>query len=331
VKARARAAALLVTLGAAAPLLAGCGAPPTPPAPLPTPALPTPSDVQLPQPPFRPASGMCPVSLRPQRQLPRPDALPPGPVRDIQLRGQLRVGVGTGGNRLSYRDPLTGQMSGFEVEIARRIAKAIFGDDRPDRVVFITVNAKNRADVLKSRSVDILLAAITTACDRIRDDSAAFSAPYYMGIERLLVPRDSSAETITDLAGQRICASSNSTNIRHIATWPAHPRLIPVAAQNTADCMVMLQQHQVAGILTGDMILAGLLAQDPTTKLLARSDDDILAPTGVEMPAGQDDLVRFVNGVLEQIRLDGTWVELQERWLAPYIGKANPPIPTYTD
>ena len=49
------------------------------------------------------------------------------------------------------------------------------------------------------------------------------------------------------------------------------------------------------------------------------------------IPKGKDDLVRFVNGVLERMRTDGTWSAIYSRWLNPLGPAPAPPIARYRD
>jgi polar amino acid transport system substrate-binding protein len=55
-------------------------------------------------------------------------------------------------------------------------------------------------------------------------------------------------------------------------------------------------------------------------------------PSGVGVARDAPELVRFVNGVLEQIRADGSWQRSYNRWLAERLGPAPaPPAPVYRD
>nr|WP_282597420.1 transporter substrate-binding domain-containing protein [Rhodococcus opacus] len=38
-------------------------------------------------------------------------------------------------------------------------------------------------------------------------------------------------------------------------------------------------------------------------------------PYGVVPNKSNDDLVRFVNGTLERVRTDGTWISMYDKWL----------------
>ena len=81
-------------------------------------------------------------------------------------RGHIVVGVDQSQNLLSFRDPATGKMTGFEVDMAREIAQDIFGD--PNKVDFRFVNSGDAVYALESDQVDIVIRS--TAITRKRQD-----------------------------------------------------------------------------------------------------------------------------------------------------------------
>lgn len=272
------------------------------------------------------ASPACVASLRPSGPLPAPGHMPAGStMAAIYQRGYLIVGVDQTTPLLSYRDPATGRVDGFNVAIARQVAKAIFGDENAIKPVAIT--SAQRKSAIESHQVDLIADPTTITCDRLA--WADFSTGYLDAHQRVLVPPGSKARGIGDLGGQKVCAAAGTTSIQAIAVQPSHP--IPVAVPNWSDCLAMLQQGQVAAISTTDTVLAGLATQDPQTKIVGPGFTD--EPQGLGMSKNAKDLVRFVNAVLEQLRADGEWKQLYARYIGtrvqPHI--PDPPAPSYCD
>ena len=110
---------------------------------------------------------------------------------------------------------------------------------------------------------------------------------------------------------------SGTTSLTRVFELNPRPTLIGVTSWT--DCLLMLQQGQVDAISTDDVVLKGLAAQDPNVELVGASLGN--EPYGVGVKKGNDDLVRFVNGVLEGIRADGTWERLYDRWLLQTSGR----------
>lgn len=242
-------------------------------------------------------------------------------MADIARRGYLKVGVDQNTFLFGYRDPASGAIVGFDIDIAREVAKAIFGN--PNKIQLVAITSAQRIPYVKSGAVDIVVDTMTVNCDRLRQ--VDFSTIYYDAGQRVLVPKDSTATGIADLGGKKVCAATGSTSIQNIAAAPSHP--IPVSVADWTDCLVMLQQGQVAAISTDDTILEGLAAQDPNTKLVGAPFTD--EPYGIAVADKHPDLVRFVNGVLDHIRRDGRWADIYTTWLR--IDAPNPPPARYRD
>jgi polar amino acid transport system substrate-binding protein len=148
-----------------------------------------------------------------------------------------------------------------------------------------------------------------------------FSTEYYTAHQRLLVPRGSGVAEIEDLSGKKVCAAEGSTSLTNIVQF--NPKAVPVSTRDVVDCLVLLQQHQVAAVSTSDILLVALAAQDPRTEIVGRTLKD--QPYGIAVAEDAPDLVRFVNGVLDRMRADGSWTAAHRRWLSDVLGTPPPP------
>lgn len=260
-------------------------------------------------------------SLRPI-PLPPPGQMPPGStMRRIQDRGRLVAGVDQNTFLFGFRNPSTNALEGFDIDRVREIATAIFGD--PDKVHYKVISSAERVDALVEGEVDIVVRTMTATCERWQKIS--FSATYYLAGQRLLVDKRATVSRLDDLAGQRVCAARGSTSIGKIASHPSKP--VPVATDTWSDCLVMLQQGQVAAVSTDDTILAGMAAQDPNVKIVGERFTE--EPYGIGVPKSNEDMVRFVNAVLEKSIRDRDWAASYARWLGPTGQTASPPVPKY--
>ncbi|MBV7295974.1 glutamate ABC transporter substrate-binding protein [Corynebacterium sp. TAE3-ERU12] len=255
-----------------------------------------------------------------------PGTLPPGPgtaadrVPNIVERGRIIIGVDPSLNLLAFRDP-NGQLTGFEVGLAREIARDIFGD--PDAVDFRYVNSTERISALEEGRVDAVIRTMTVTSDR--SQQVGFSAPYLEPSAGLLTTQEASISSTADLGGRRVCVAFRSTS-EDVARATA-PDSTLLLVNNWGDCLVALQQHQAEAILGDDFILAGIKAQDPGTVIVQRD----LTAESYAVATGLKDfgLQRQVNATLERIRADGTWQALYNQWLGPYLKDGVQPTPNY--
>ena len=91
----------------------------------------------------------------------------------------------------------------------------------------------------------------------------------------------------------------------------------------------MLQQGQVDVISTDDTVLQGLAAQDPNVDVFGASMST--EPYGIGIKMENSDLVRFVNGVLDRMRVDGTWERVYAARLRALGPSPGPPPARYQD
>ncbi|WP_225978122.1 glutamate ABC transporter substrate-binding protein [Gandjariella thermophila] len=277
-----------------------------------------------PEPPTQAAACDPTASLRPTGPLPPSGQMPPGSTMErILQRGRLIVGVDQSSYLFGFRDPFTGAIQGFDIDVIRQVAQAIFGD--PNRVQYVVVSSADRVPVLQRGDVDLVASTLTITCDRAR--AVDFSTVYYDAGQRILVRRDSGFRGLDDLHGRPVCAAKGSTSIHHVAQAASHP--VVVGVDDWGDCLVMLQQGQVDAISTDDAVLAGMVAQDPYTVVVGPRFTD--EPYGVGVPKGAEDMVRFVNAVLDRMRADGGWQASYQHWLGAALGPAQPPPARYRD
>ncbi|MFI5605703.1 glutamate ABC transporter substrate-binding protein [Amycolatopsis sp. NPDC051903] len=242
-------------------------------------------------------------------------------VAKIKARGKLIAGVDQTTYLFGFRNPKTGNLEGFDIDMVDQIAAAIFGTAE-GHVQYRAIASSQREQVLKDHQVDVVVRTYSITCARLKE--VAFSTVYYVAGQKILVPKASNAESLSDLKGKRVCATKQSTSLAKIATDPAHP--IAVSVDNWSDCLIMLQQHQVDAVSTDDTILAGMAAQDPTVKVAG--DPMTTENYGIGMPKDEPDLVRFVNGVLDTVRA-GAWQTSYQKWVGSRLGPASPPSPNY--
>jgi polar amino acid transport system substrate-binding protein len=240
----------------------------------------------------------------------------------VRARGYLIAGVDQSTYHFGFLNPLkgqNGQIEGFDIDMIRAVAQAIFGN--PDQVQFKAITDAQRIPDIQSGAVDIEAHTKTITCDRLRQ--VDFSSVYFDAAQRVLVLKNSTADSLAALRGQRVCATSGSDSLARIAEAKA----IPVAVAYWTDCLVLLQQGDVAAISTDDSILDGLAAQDPWTKLVGpRLTDE---PYGLAISRQHPEFVRFVNAVLAQLRANHQWAASYAHWIGTPV--PAPPPARYRD
>ncbi|HOF36158.1 MAG TPA: glutamate ABC transporter substrate-binding protein [Dermatophilaceae bacterium] len=251
-----------------------------------------------------------------------------GRLAEIRARGYLIAGVSADTLLMGARNPLTGQIEGFDIDLVHEIAKAILGDAAKVQLVVIT--AGQRQSFLVNRTVDIVVRNMTMNCARWLDWPIAFSAEYYHSGQKVLVRKGSTATSLDDLAAAKakVCAPTGTTSLAKLQEFVAKG-VVPVTADTHTGCLLLFQQAKVDAITGDDTVLAGLATQDPYAVVPAQTA--ITAePYGVGFNSEDKVFVQYVNRLLETTKADGRWKASYDRWLAPSLGDApTPPTAVY--
>jgi polar amino acid transport system substrate-binding protein len=250
-------------------------------------------------------------SLRPSGP---PQVTPGSFMAKIRARGYLIAGVDQSTYHFGFLNPLSGQIEGFDIDMVRAVASAIFGD--PGKVRFKAISDAQRIRDVTDSTVDIVAHTMTITCDRLK--KVDFSSVYFEAAQRVLVLKNSTATSLDSLHGRKVCATSGSDSLARISEHKA----IPVQVTYWTDCLVLLQQGDVAAISTDDSILDGLAAQDPWTKLIGpRLTEE---PYGLAISKQHPEFVRFVNAVLQQLRTNGQWAGSYRHWIGTPVPSPPP-------
>nr|WP_237404691.1 glutamate ABC transporter substrate-binding protein [Streptomyces sp. SN-593] len=247
-------------------------------------------------------------------------------VERIRKRGRLIVGVDQNSYLWGFRDPETGAIAGFDIEIVKAVAQDILGSSA--KVQYLTVPTNKRVPDIQEHKVDMVVRTMSITCDRLQ--KVAFSIPYFEAGQQLLVPKDSAITGYDDsLKGRTVCTASSSTGQAKLEQ-DAHGARVK-AVDNQLDCLVLLQLGQVDAVFTDNALAAGQAAQDPTVHVVGSPVTK--EPYGVAMNLDDKDLVRRVNQVLTAYEAGGAnsaWMHSYEKWLAKDLpGVTGPPEPTY--
>ncbi|WP_329117400.1 glutamate ABC transporter substrate-binding protein [Streptomyces sp. NBC_01465] len=252
-----------------------------------------------------------------------------GPTIDkIKQAGKLVVGVDQNSYRWGYRDPATGNLEGFDIDLVRAIAQNILGD--PDAVIYRAIPTNQRIDAIQKDKVDIVVRTMTINCSRIKQ--VAFSTAYFQAGQQVLAPKGSPITGYNDtLKGKRVCTASGSTAYDALKAKSFGADFTDITVPNQLDCLVRLQVGEADAVVTDNALAAGQAAQDPAVEL--KGEPFTTEYYGVATKIGKDDLVRRINDVLVDYREGGKnspWMKAYDKWLASDLkGITGPPAPKY--
>jgi polar amino acid transport system substrate-binding protein len=250
-------------------------------------------------------------------------------VERIRQHKRLVVGVDQNSFLWGYRDPVTGNITGFDIAIVKAIAQSILGDDA--QVQYLTIPTDQRIPMIRAHKVDMVVRTMSITCGRLTDpqQQVAFSSAYFEAGQQLLVPDGSTITGYNDsMSGKRVCTASGSTGAAKLDEDANGARVTLVP--NQLDCLVRVQLGLADAVFTDNALAAGQAAQDPSMKLAGSTVTT--EPYGVAMNLDDTDLIRRVNAVLAAYGNGpgSRWMRAYDTWLAPHLpGLTGPPQAHY--
>jgi ABC-type amino acid transport substrate-binding protein len=244
----------------------------------------------------------------------------------LQTKSKIRVGVLDNAAPFSSRES-SGRYTGLEPDLARELAKAIFGP-RPDLdsvIEWISVDRSTAVSALTSVQADVVVARLPV--DDPRAASVDLTDPYFVTGERILV-RSSNDEIkdLGDLDTKTVCVQNGSGVDAHLED--ANDSARTLVLDTYASCLGALQQGQVDAVGADEITLWRLVAQDPNTKVVGRPIVAERYAIGVKKNASdRQGFLHFLNTWLAGVIRDGTWSRLYTQHIAP-LSKDTKTSPT---
>jgi putative glutamine transport system substrate-binding protein len=229
-------------------------------------------------------------------------------IQAIQKKGILNVGVKVDVPNFGYNDPDTNTIDGFEIDLARKMAEVILGDD--SKVNLQGVTAKTRGPLLDNGELDMVIATFTITEERKL--SYNFSDPYFIDGVGLLVKKDAGFSSLADLDGKTIGVAQSATTKDAIQ---AEAEAIGVKVDfaefgSYPEIKAALDSGRIECFSVDTAILYGYL--DDSTVILG----DRFSPQeyGIASKLSNKALAKIINDTVNEMIASGEMDELISKW-----------------
>lgn len=214
----------------------------------------------------------------------------------------------------SYHDQVTGQLSGYDVDVARAVA-----DRLGVRAEFVETPWDSIFAALEAGRFDLVANQVTITPER--RSKYDMSQPYAVG-EGVIVTRadDSTITSLADLKG-KTTAQSMTSNWAQIAR-DAGARVESV--EGFTQAVKLLNQGRVDAVVNDSIAVYAYLAEtrDTTVKIAGQAGQKSEQGFATRKDSG---VLPEVNRALEELRADGTLADISQRYLKTNAtGAADP-------
>jgi ABC-type amino acid transport substrate-binding protein len=236
----------------------------------------------------------------------------------IQEKGEITIGVKYDVPPFGFQNPQNDSIEGFDVDMGKAVAEELGVEPK-----FIEAISDNRIPFLMDGTADLILSTMTINAERVQEID--FSDPYYIATGRILTKTDSPIKGLEGLAGRKVCTALGSTYEETIKEQAPEADLRLV--DSYSECLELIQNGAVDAVSTDDVILTGMIIQDDTLHMVG--DELTTEPYGAGIKKGETEMVELVNGVFEEMKQDGRWQEIYDKWVGQYVDEQQEP-PTMT-
>lgn len=236
----------------------------------------------------------------------------------ILQRGKLIVGVRYDIPLYGFQNPKTGEVEGFEVDMAKELAKALFGD--PGRIEFKQTVSRTRIPMLQEGVVDVVIANLTQTKQRMNEID--FSDVYNLSGASALVADASPIRRNEDLRGKTLAMTKGGTGEQTVRQMFPESKL--VLLETHAECFEALVSRRADAFIADETTHQGMRKKLQGYRIL--TEHLTFEPHAIGIAKGRGELVEFVNAFLRDFKASGKWKELYRK----NIGEPVPDPPQGT-
>jgi aspartate/glutamate/glutamine transport system substrate-binding protein len=229
-----------------------------------------------------------------------------GTVGAIKQRGKVIAGVKFDSNLFGLKDPASGEVKGFDIDIAKAITKDILGDDT--KIELKEVNSSTRMPMLNKGDIDMIVATMTVTEQRKKEVN--FSDIYFKAGQSLLVKDGSPIKSISDLKGKKVLTVKGSTSAKNIREKAPDAEVLEFA--NYADAFTALKSGKGDTLTTDNAILLGMHEQDQSYVLVGGTFTD--EPYGIGVKKDDTEMTDAVNKALKKLHDSGEYKTIYKKW-----------------
>lgn len=207
-----------------------------------------------------------------------------------------------------------GQTEGFDIDIAKALTKKMIGKDA--KAEFVATTAKTKVPLLKNNSIDAVAATMTITPER--EKILDFSKPYFGAGQSLLVKKGSKIKGINDLNkdGIRVMAVKGTTAVDNVHKYAPKAKVLEL--DDYAQAFSALKSGQGVAMTTDNGILFGIAQENPGYQVVGGAFTN--EPYGLSVDKGQTEMRDHINKALDEIKADGTYTKLVQKWFGNIPG-----------
>ena len=229
---------------------------------------------------------------------------PKSSLDEIKERGYLIVGTNFNAKPFGFIE--NGKLQGFDIDLARKIAKNIFDDE--NKIEFIETTSENRLSKLLSGEVDMIIATMTDTQERRA--IVSFSPSYYLSGQAVLCTENSNVKSVADLKNHNVViVIGSSAEKTYKKLFIGNNKIIRAltlkegfSAVNNDTCMI-----------DDDSVLRGFIMDNKGYKIFNKKLSE--EPYAIAVRKNEDMLKEEVDYSIQSLKDSGELDKIKNKWI----------------
>lgn len=228
----------------------------------------------------------------------------------IKKEGKIRVGTEGTYAPFTFHDS-EGKLTGFDVEIAEAIAEKL-----GVKAEFVETKWDGMFAGLDSKRFDIIVNQV--GINDERKQKYDFSDPYILSKPVLIVASDNTTITkFEDLKGKK-AAQTLTSNLGKIAQANG-AEIVQIDGFNQAIDLIVSKRAEAT--VNDSLSFLDLKKQKPDTPIKVVAEGTDPDKNGIMLNKGNQELLDAINKALADMKADGTYLKISEKWFGQDVSK----------
>jgi L-cystine transport system substrate-binding protein len=231
-------------------------------------------------------------------------------LEKIKAEGVIKIGTEGTYAPFTFHDK-DGKLTGFDVEIAEEVAKRLGA-----KAEFIETKWDGMFAGLDAKRFDAVVNQVTIRPDRI--EKYDFSDSYIVSKAVLIVGAENNdIKSFADLKGKK-SGQSLTSNLADIAKSNG-AELVQVDGFNQA--LDLLTSKRIDATINDSLSFLDYKTQRPDAPIKVAAELDTKDESGILFNKGNQELVDAVNKALVDMKADGTYLKISQKWFSEDVSK----------
>jgi cystine transport system substrate-binding protein len=228
----------------------------------------------------------------------------------IKERGTIRIGTEGTYKPFSFHDEKTDQLTGFDVEVAKEVAKRM-----GVKAEFVEIPWDGMLTSLQTKKIDMVANQVGVKPER--KEKFDFSIPYTVSYAQIVVHKDNQEiKGIEQVKGKR----AGQTPTSNFGKMAKDAGATIVAYEDMMSAMKDVAAKRIDFSMNDRLAIAEMLK---TTKLPLKTVGEPMerSESAFPVPKGNPELVKEINKALESMKKDGTLAKISQKWFGEDVSK----------